>query len=179
MFLKPSFWWIIFITLFLPAPFLFSGDIYRWTDESGTVHFTDDLSKIPEKFLKEAERREVPEEMLKETEKKGSPEGKSERVKDYLEDLDKKIKVKRRMEKRISELEEELRLSEERVKKIEEYEKENFQYYLPFIDKRTGKLVPMASPYYDEKRKLERKIESIKVELKVLGERLLEVKRGL
>ena len=120
MFLKPSFWWIIFITLFLPAPFLFSGDIYRWTDESGTVHFTDDLSKIPEKFLKEAERREVPEEMLKETEKKGSPEGKSERVKDYLEDLDKKIEVKRGMEKRISELEEELRLSEERLKKIEE-----------------------------------------------------------
>jgi hypothetical protein len=46
--------------------------------------------------------------------------------------------VKRRMEKRISELEEELRLSEERVKKIEEYEKENFQYYLPFI----GRTVP-------------------------------------
>jgi len=37
----------------------------------------------------------------------------------------------------------------------------------------------MASPYYDEKRKLERKIESIKVELKVLGERLLEIRRGL
>lgn len=138
MFLKPSFCWIIFITFFLPAPFLFSGDIYRWTDESGTVHFTDDVSKIPEKFLKEAGRREAPEEMLKETEKKGSPEGKSERVKDYLEDLDKKIEVKRRMEKRISELEEELRLSEERVKKIEEYEKENFQYYLPFI----GRTVP-------------------------------------
>ena len=76
--------------------------------------------------------------MLKETEKKGSPEGKSERVKDYLEDLDKKIEVKRRMEKRISELEEELRLSEERVKKIEEYEKENFQFYLPFF----GRTVP-------------------------------------
>jgi DNA repair exonuclease SbcCD ATPase subunit len=100
-------------------------------------------------------------------------------VKDYLEDLDKRIEVKRRMEKRISELEEELSLSQERLKRIEAYEKEDFQYYLPFVNKRTGKLVPMASPYYDEKRRLERKIETIKAELGTLRERLLEIKRGL
>lgn len=179
MFLKPRFWWIFFTTIFLPVPFLFPGEIYRWTDERGTVHFTDDASNISEKYSDQAEKIEVPEEMSEKTERTGSPEGKSDRVKDYLEDLDKKIQVKREMEKRISALEEELRLSEERLKKIEEYEKENFQYYLPFIDKRTGKLVPVASPYYDEKRKLERKIESIKAELRALGERLLEVRRGL
>jgi len=138
MFLKPSFCWIIFITFFLPAPFLFSGDIYRWTDESGTVHFTDDVSKIPEKFLKEAERREVSEEILKDVDRTEKPDEKPDRVKEYLEDLEKRIEVKRSIEKRISELGEELRLSEERVKKIEEYEKENFQYYLPFI----GRTVP-------------------------------------
>ena len=138
MFLKPSFWWIIFITLFLPAPFLFSGDIYRWTDESGTVHFTDDLSKIPEKFLKEAERIEVSEEILKDVDRTKKPDEKPDRVKEYLEDLEKRIEVKRSIEKRISELEEELELSEGRLKKIEEYEKENFQYYLPFI----GRTVP-------------------------------------
>lgn len=138
MFLKPSFCWIIFITFFLSAPFLFSGDIYRWTDESGTVHFTDDVSKIPEKFLKEAERREVSEEILKDVDRTEKPDEKPDRVKEYLEDLEKRIEVKRSIEKRISELGEELRLSEERVKKIEEYEKENFQYYLPFI----GRTVP-------------------------------------
>ena len=179
MFLKPGLRWIIFTTIFLPAPFLFSGEIYRWTDERGTVHFTDDVSKIPQKYSEEAERIEVLEEMLKETERNRSPEGKSDRVKDYLEDLDKKIEVKKRMEKKISELEEELRLSEERLRKIEEYEKENFQYYLPFIDKKTGKLVPMASPYYDEKRRLERRIVSLKAELKILKERISDLLRGL
>lgn len=116
MFLKPRFWWIIFTTIFLPVPFLFSGEIYRWTDERGMVHFMDDASNIPEKYSDQAEKIEVPEEMLKKTERTGSPEGKSDRVKDYLEDLDKKIQVKREMEKRISELEEELRLSEERLR---------------------------------------------------------------
>jgi hypothetical protein len=179
MFLKPSFCWMIFVTICLPTPFLFSGEVYRWTDEKGTVHFTDDASKIPEEHSDQAERIEVPEEKLKETERLGNPEGKSDRVKDYLEDLDKRIELKRRMEKRISELEEELRLSQERLKRIEEYEKEDFQYYLPFVDRRTGKLVPMASPYYDEKRRLERKIESIKAELGTFRERLSKIKRGL
>ncbi len=179
MFLKPSFWWMIFVMICLPNPFLFSGEVYRWTDKKGTVHFTDDASKIPEEHSEQAERIEVPEEKLKETEGMGSPEGKADRVKDYLEDLDKRIELKRRMEKRISELEEELRLSQERLKRIEEYEKEDFQYYLPFVDKRTGKLVPMASPYYDEKRRLEREIESIKAELGTFRERLSKIKRGL
>jgi hypothetical protein len=170
---------MILIAIFLPSPFLFSGEVYRWTDKRGTIHFTDDASKIPEEYSEGAERIEVPEEMLKESERTGNPEGKPDRVKDYLEDLDKRIEVKRRMEKRISELEEELSLSQERLKRIEAYEKEDFQYYLPFVDKRTGKLVPMASPYYDEKRRLERKIETIKAELGTLRERLLEIKRGL
>jgi hypothetical protein len=170
---------MILITIFFPTPFLFSGEIYHWTDKKGTVHFTDDASKIPEEHSEGAERIEVPEEMLKETETTENPEEKSDRVKDYLKDLDKRIEVKRRTEKRISELEEELRLSQERLKRIEEYEKEDFQYYLPFVDRRTGKLVPMASPYYDEKRRLERKIETIKAELGIFRERLLEIKRGL
>ena len=179
MFLKPTLCLMVLITVFLPAPFLFSGEVYRWTDEKGTVHFTDDASKIPEEYSEKAERMEVPEEMLKKTETTGKPQGKSDRVKDYLEDLDKRIEAKRRMEKRMSELEEELRLSQERLQRIEAYEKEDFQYYLPYVDKRTGKLVPMASPYYDEKRQLERKIDTIKAELRTLGERLSEIKRSL
>lgn len=170
---------MILVAIFLPSPFLFSGEVYRWTDEKGTIHFTDDASKIPEEHSEQAERIKVPEEMLKEAERTGNQEGKPDRVKNYLEDLDRRIELKRRMEKRISELEEELRLSQERLKRIEGYEKEDFQYYLPFVDKRTGKLVPMASPYYDEKRRLEGKIESIKAELGTFRERLSEIKRGL
>ena len=33
------------------------GEMFRWVDEKGTVHFTDDLSTIPEKYRSEAETR--------------------------------------------------------------------------------------------------------------------------
>jgi hypothetical protein len=32
-----------------------AADIYRWEDESGALHFTDDLSSIPEKHRKKAQ----------------------------------------------------------------------------------------------------------------------------
>jgi clan AA aspartic protease (TIGR02281 family) len=33
------------------------GEMYKWVDEKGTVHFTDDLSNIPEKYRENAETR--------------------------------------------------------------------------------------------------------------------------
>jgi clan AA aspartic protease (TIGR02281 family) len=39
------------------------GEMYKWMDEKGTVHFTDDLSSIPEKYREDAETRKP----LKET----------------------------------------------------------------------------------------------------------------
>ncbi|NWG02108.1 MAG: retroviral-like aspartic protease family protein [Syntrophaceae bacterium] len=33
------------------------GEMYKWVDEKGTVHFTDDLSSIPEKYRPDAETR--------------------------------------------------------------------------------------------------------------------------
>jgi clan AA aspartic protease (TIGR02281 family) len=38
------------------------GDTYKWVDEKGTVHFTDDLSSIPEKYREDAETRKPPQE---------------------------------------------------------------------------------------------------------------------
>ncbi|MDO9351162.1 MAG: DUF4124 domain-containing protein, partial [Deltaproteobacteria bacterium] len=26
------------------------GEMYKWVDEKGTLHFADDLSKVPEKY---------------------------------------------------------------------------------------------------------------------------------
>jgi clan AA aspartic protease (TIGR02281 family) len=37
------------------------GEMYKWVDEKGTVHFADDLSKVPEKYRPDAETRKVPE----------------------------------------------------------------------------------------------------------------------
>jgi hypothetical protein len=116
MFFKTRFWWIILFTLFFQIPYTFSGEVYRWTDEKGTIHFTDDVSKIPKPYSDQAERIEVQEETLREVEKIGKPEERPDRVKDYLENIEKKIEMKKSMEKKISELEEELKLSEERLK---------------------------------------------------------------
>jgi clan AA aspartic protease (TIGR02281 family) len=37
--------------------------MYKWVDEKGTLHFADDLSKIPEKYRPDAETRKNPKEM--------------------------------------------------------------------------------------------------------------------
>jgi predicted nucleic acid-binding Zn-ribbon protein len=176
---------ILFFGLFLITPYLSSEEVYRWTDEKGTIHFTDDVSKIPEKFRREAEGIDVADERdqgdgkIRESGKSGESGKRKDRVKDYLETIDKKIEVKKRIEKKISELEEEMRLSEERLKWIEDYERENYLFYIPFKDTRTGKLVPMGSPYYEEKVRLKRRIESINSELKALQEKLSEINRSL
>jgi hypothetical protein len=39
---------VLFLCLASAAPSL--ADIYRWEDESGVIHFTDDLSTIPAKY---------------------------------------------------------------------------------------------------------------------------------
>lgn len=39
------------------------AEMYKWVDEKGTVHFTDDLSKIPEKYRYDAEPRKTPKEV--------------------------------------------------------------------------------------------------------------------
>jgi DNA repair exonuclease SbcCD ATPase subunit len=158
---------------------LFSGEVYCWTDEKGTVHFTDDDSKIPEQYSDQAERIEIREEILKEVEKIGKPEEKPDRVKDYLEKIEKKIEMKMSMEKKISELEEELRFSEGYLKRIEEYEKEDSLYYQPFKDPRTGKWIPVASPFHEEKRRLKARIEAIQVEIKKIREKLSQLMRSL
>jgi clan AA aspartic protease (TIGR02281 family) len=55
------------------------GEMYKWVDEKGTVHFTDDLSKIPEKYREDAETRRPSKEILSpEVEEKSSSSPPSE-----------------------------------------------------------------------------------------------------
>ena len=37
-------------------------EVYRWVDEKGTVHFADDLSQIPEKYLDQFEKKKFSQE---------------------------------------------------------------------------------------------------------------------
>jgi hypothetical protein len=66
--------------------------------------------------------------MVKEAEKGGKPKEKLDRVQGLWEDTDKRIEVKRRMEKMIFGLEEELRLLLERLRRIEGYVRKDFRY---------------------------------------------------
>ena len=50
---------IIMLAFFVPSSY---GEMYKWVDEKGTVHFTDDPSSIPEKYRQDAETRTPPKE---------------------------------------------------------------------------------------------------------------------
>jgi len=173
----------ILLMMFFTVSLAHAAEIYRWTDEKGTVHFTDDVSKIPEQYRDQTKKMEVPieavKEPLKETKRIGVSEESTDRVEKYLEDFDAKVETKRQLEKTVLELEEELKVSEDRGKEIEEYERENYIYFIPFRDHQTGKFVPVGSPYYDEKVKLEHRIQSIRSQLESLEEKLSLIQRGL
>ncbi len=47
---------VLLILLALLIPFSY-GEMYKWVDEKGTVHFTDDPSGIPERYRQDAETR--------------------------------------------------------------------------------------------------------------------------
>lgn len=51
----------LFILILLITPCY--GEMYKWVDEKGTLHFADDLSKVPEKYRSDAEMRKTPKEM--------------------------------------------------------------------------------------------------------------------
>ena len=62
---------ILFILTVIIATSPGYGEMYRWVDEKGTVHFADDLSNVPEKYRSDAEARKTPTE--------GAPKEKIER----------------------------------------------------------------------------------------------------
>lgn len=182
--------WSILLILFLQPHLSSAGEIYRWTDEKGTVHFTDDLSKIPRPYLDRVEKKGVPEETLEkrevpkeaskkeETLRQSEGEESPDRVKKYLKDIEEKIAAKKKLEKRIAQLEEELKQSEERLKKIEEREKEKFPSYYTVYDPRIKKWV-ITSPEDEEKSRLMKRMEDIKEELTSLQEKLSMINRSL
>jgi clan AA aspartic protease (TIGR02281 family) len=51
----------VFFIIVLPG----HGEMYKWVDEKGTIHFADDLSNVPEKYRSEAEKRSSPRESFK------------------------------------------------------------------------------------------------------------------
>jgi hypothetical protein len=171
---------VIGLLLFIVSVSL-AGEIYRWTDEKGTLHFTDDISKIPARFIEQATKIEVSEDTLRDDEERNEAkkdEG-GERVKEELREMDRKVEARKKVERRISAIEREMKRSEDRLKEIEQLEKEDLNYYQLFKDQRRGRWVPVASPYEDEKRRLEGRIAVLQKEMNSLQEKLSEIIRSL
>jgi hypothetical protein len=55
---------ILFVSmaLILTSFLAFGKEVYRWVDEKGTVHFTDDLGLVPEKYRGQVQRESPPKE---------------------------------------------------------------------------------------------------------------------
>jgi predicted nucleic acid-binding Zn-ribbon protein len=63
---------IFLIFLFLFSAQLSYAEVYKWVDEKGGVHFTDDLLQIPEKYRPKVEKLGPSEEQV-ETKMEGEP----------------------------------------------------------------------------------------------------------
>jgi vacuolar-type H+-ATPase subunit I/STV1 len=170
---------IVLSVLLSSTPVTWADEIYRWIDEKGTVHFTDDPSKIPPQHSERAKKIDAPESAPVQEETPRPSESKEDRVKKYLDEFDRKVEAKKKYEQRVYELQEELTVIEDRLKEIEELEKVDYEYYIPFRDPRTGRFVAVASPYYDEKVRLTKRVEIIRAEIDFLEEKIAEIKRSL
>jgi predicted nucleic acid-binding Zn-ribbon protein len=54
---------VLFIALFTFLIFQIAfAQVYKWIDEKGVTHFTDDITQVPEKYRPKAERIEAPQE---------------------------------------------------------------------------------------------------------------------
>jgi len=119
---------IILLWLFFPSFFSFAKEIYRWTDEKGDVHLTDDFSKIPPQYQNQVEKTEMKEEVSGVDKKQGEkaskpsvkPKTKRDRTKEDLEAYEKKIKQKKAIEGKIEKLEEELKSIEKELEETKD-----------------------------------------------------------
>jgi chaperonin cofactor prefoldin len=169
-----------FAVLFLATP-SFSQQTYRWTDDKGTVHFTDDPSKVPDRYREQVISIESPQPAPPKTPPPPKtapsvkPKESPDRVKQYLEDYDRKAEEIKKLEKRATALEEELKNCEARLKEIAELEGQDLTTRTPYRPQPGG----FVTPYSDEKVKLESRIQEIKPELESLQEKISSIRRTL
>ena len=118
---------VIIITILLGLLLIFQiahAEIYKWVDEKGTVHFTEDPSTIPEKYQDKIKSRQTEEDKM-------TPEEKVKAKEEYERERKKRLE-KERLEYEQSVKEEERRrnirraedAAEERQIRAEKEEKE-------------------------------------------------------
>ena len=96
---------VLIITLFglLPIFQLAHAEVFKWVDEKGTVHFTDDPATIPEKYRDKANSRTTEEELMTPEEKIRAKQKYEENVRERLK-REKKDYDAKELEKRVKEI---------------------------------------------------------------------------
>jgi len=167
-----------FAVLFLASP-SFSQQTYRWTDDKGTVHFTDDPSRVPDRYKEQVIPIEAPESSPPKTAPSVKPKESPDRVKQYLEGHDRKVEEIKKLEKRATTLEEELKNCEARLKEIDELEKQDLSTRTSYRPQPGSRFPAIVTPYSDEKVKLKSRIQEIKPELESLQGKISSIRRSL
>lgn len=162
------------ILVLIIIPCKSSGDIFRWIDDEGVIHFTDDMNKIPAEYRKKVERRAVPKE-------RGNEKVSSPAV--VPEPLEKKIEIKQpstamgeedwraafqRLSHEIQARKEELDKKKAFIKEIER--RRNMAFYIPnrIVSDEDAALY---EKYIKEVSEDEKKIEELEKQLTDLKER--------
>lgn len=55
-------WFFVSMTLLMFCLPAYGQEVYRWVDEKGTVHFSDDLTLVPERYREQVEKKRLPKE---------------------------------------------------------------------------------------------------------------------
>lgn len=128
--------WIIAIFGLLFFFTFANAEIYKWVDEKGTVHFTEDPSTIPEKYRDKTDRRTTEEDSMTMEDRimekqKTEDAAKQQLIEDRrtYERLLKEEEIKReRRQRKIGQDEEKIRAEkEEKARKLEEIKKQEEQ----------------------------------------------------
>jgi len=104
---------LILILLCLFTVSLSHAEVYKWVDEKGIVHFTDDITQIPEKYRHAIEEVEVKEEK---TETK--PEGEAPLKKQAVSYKDRLGRGEEYWKGRVEELKKKLQSLQDRVESL-------------------------------------------------------------
>ncbi len=102
---------LTFLFLFITNPGY--AQVFKWVDDKGSVHFTDDISKIPEKYRQAIEEIEAREEKSETKTESGPPE-KSQAD----NDTDRLGRGKEYWQGRVEEWKKKLRSAQERVESL-------------------------------------------------------------
>ncbi|RMG61538.1 MAG: DUF4124 domain-containing protein [Deltaproteobacteria bacterium] len=113
-----GFFLLVVIASFIVFTFPLKGlsEIYKWTDEKGNVHFTDNIMNVPEKYRNKIEKPELPEiNTYEEPALTGSGGGEGEEAASR-----KSPSSPEDLEKQISQLEAEIQAKKDLIKMVEE-----------------------------------------------------------